>query len=498
MNNSQHTRKPLIRKILLPAATLLLSLGLAAWELYLRRVLPFPPLSPSDLFQFRFEPYQIGIAVSTFFIPLFMLYLFSQTRLFQQILTGQPLPHRHLKLVAILGVIQLVASSIEHQIFQRDPDMYMLGLLLVIAAGLLGGWRAGLGLGLVSLLVIGAYATWDSWVFLRALPPTPPELPSPAAWIEFILAARIAPLYLHYVRALLPIWVGIVTGVYAELSGSRRFEPLWAWLLGTLLGIGSAYLLALMAEGPDFLIGFMLPTAMASGLATLGVALLIRNLQAEINRRKADQAELAQAQAELRALRAQINPHFLFNALNTIRYCVRTNPESARQLLLDLSEVFQHILRAGDFVPLRAEIEHVQAYLALEQARLGERLSVQWALPPGNGSWQEQPVPTLILQPIVENAIVHGLARKSAGGTLRIAIQLEEDHLALHVEDDGVGIPSARLAAVLDPQDQSIKSIGLRNVDGRLRALYGEAFRLQVESQPGQGTRVEMRIPSAG
>ncbi|MBN2549405.1 MAG: histidine kinase [Anaerolineales bacterium] len=495
MNESRRVHAPASRRILLPAAALLLTLGLVAWELFLRRILPFERLSPSDLLKFRFEPYQIGIAVGTFIIPLFMLYLFSQIELFQQILTGQPLTYRELKLVAILGSIQVVASSIEHQIFPQDPDMYMLGLLLVIVAGLLGGLRTGLGVGLVSLLVIGAYITLDGELFLGALPPWPEELNSLSAWLEFVLAARIAPLYHQYLRALLPIWVGFVTGVYAELMGERRSEPLWAWLVGTLMGIGSAYLLALMAESPDFLVGFMLPTAIGSGLATLGVALLIRNLQVDINRRKADQAELAMAQAELRALRAQINPHFLFNALNTIRYCVRTDPEAARHLLLDLSEVFQHILRSGDFVPLSAEIEHVQAYLALEQARLGERLSVHWTLPPENGAWKEQPVPTLILQPIVENAIVHGLARKSAGGSLHIAICQQEDQLVLRVEDNGVGMPSARLAAVLDPQDPSNKSIGLRNVDGRLRALYGDACRLRIESHPGQGTQVELRIP---
>ncbi len=495
MNNTQREHKPVLRKILLVTGTLLLTLGLAGLGLRVRGIMPFVPLSPSDLFNFRLEPYMIGISVSTFFIPLFMIYLLSQTKLFQQILTGQPIPHRDLKLVGILGAVQILAYSIEHQLFEQDPDMYMRGLLVVIIAGLLGGWRTGLSLGLVSTLVIGAYFTWDNWEFIRNLPSLPQELDTPAGWLEFVLAARIAPLYFQYLRALLPIWAGVAAGTYAELLGKRRFEPLWAWLLGTLLGIGSGYLMALVAEEPEFLVSSMLPTAMASGLATLGIALLIRNLQAELNRRKADQAELAQAQAELRALRAQINPHFLFNALNTIRYCVRTDPETARQLLLDLSEIFQHILRAGDFVPLQAEIEHVQAYLSLEKARLGERLEVRWTLPQGESGYLEQPVPTLALQPIVENAIVHGLARKSAGGTLHIAVVQQANYLSLRVEDDGMGMPPARLEEILGPAGAPVKSIGLRNVDGRLRALYGSEFRLRIESQPGEGTRVELRIP---
>jgi sensor histidine kinase YesM len=261
-------------------------------------------------------------------------------------------------------------------------------------------------------------------------------------------------------------------------------------------------LLTTVAGSPPAII-FLIPSILVSGVATVAVVLMVRGVQAESARRKAEAAELAVTRAELRALRAQINPHFLFNALNTIRYFVRTDSEEARRLLLDLSEVFQRALRSGEFVPLQDEMSYVQAYLSLEQARLGDRLQVEWTWDgqPGEaeeGTLREQPVPTLILQPIVENAVLHGIAKKPDGGTVRVSAGTRNGTLLLRVGDNGPGISPERLAEVLGPEHQQTKSIGLRNVDGRLRALYGEEYGLMVKSKPGQGTSVLIRIPMEG
>ena len=237
---------------------------------------------------------------------------------------------------------------------------------------------------------------------------------------------------------------------------------------------------------------YLLPIALVSGLAMAVIALIVRNVQAESDRRKTAAAELALARAELRALRAQINPHFLFNALNTIRYFVRTDAKAARRLLLDLSEVFQRALRSGEFVPLQDEISYVEAYLALEKARLDDRLQVEWAIRAEDRL--DQPVPTLVLQPVVENAVVHGIAKMPEGGTVQITIEEADGDLLLRVEDDGPGIAPQRLAEILD-QEMESGSIGLRNIDGRLLALYGEAYRLEIQSAVGSGTRVQIRIP---
>jgi len=187
---------------------------------------------------------------------------------------------------------------------------------------------------------------------------------------------------------------------------------------------------------------------------------------------------------------------FLFNALNTIRYFGHTDPDAARRLLLDLSEIFQRSLHSGDLVPLRDEKSYVDAYLALEKARLSERLRIEWSVAPEVDL--DCLVPTLILQPIVENAVVHGIARKPDGGTVHITIERAGDDLLLQVEDDGEGIPPVLLPELLSRKRGNGKAIGLRNVDGRLRALYGAEYGLALESEIGRGTRVMFRVPVGG
>jgi two-component system LytT family sensor kinase len=175
-------------------------------------------------------------------------------------------------------------------------------------------------------------------------------------------------------------------------------------------------------------------------------------------------------------------------------------------LLLDLSEVFQRALRSGEFVSLRDELSYVESYLALEKARLDKRLQVVWSIQTDTGTYDtppatnespllDYPVPTLILQPIVENAVIHGIAKKRDGGTVSITVEQVGDDLLLQVEDDGPGIDSTRLEEILNPERESKKSIGLRNVDKRLRTLYGDEHRLVVGSEVGGGTRVKIRIP---
>ena len=285
------------------------------------------------------------------------------------------------------------------------------------------------------------------------------------------------------------VWTGVVAGLGSDLLGKRRYNPLAALILGVALGVGNGLFPVL--AGRIGALDFLVSGTLVSGLALLVVALVVREIQGRMAQEKAAAAELALARAELRALRAQINPHFFFNALNTIRYFVRTDPETARRLLLHFSEVFQRALRSGEFVPLREELGHVEAYLSLEQARLGERLRVEWAV--RAEQYMECPVPTLILQPVVENAVVHGVASRSQGGVVRITVLPVTGDLTLQVEDDGPGIAPDRLAAILGPRNGT--SVGLHNVDSRLQALYGEGYHLVVESEVGHGTRVCIRVP---
>ena len=201
------------------------------------------------------------------------------------------------------------------------------------------------------------------------------------------------------------------------------------------------------------------------------------------------QAKLA-AKAEVKALQAQINPHFFFNTLNTITSLVRTRPELARELLLKLGAIFRYNLhQAGRSITLDEEMAQVRDYLAIEQARHGEKLQV---VEKGTEVLGKCRLPALCVQPLVENAIRHGLQPKEEGGTVLISAAEEEGVICISVSDDGVGIDLARRNPLLQPE---ASSIGLSNVHERLRATYGPEFGLQIESSPGVGTTVRLLLP---
>jgi LytS/YehU family sensor histidine kinase len=485
------------RWIALIGAAALVTLAAFALALYARQLVPgLPPLTPAELPGFDFHPYWVGLLVQIIVVPVALIYLFSKTRLFLRVISGQVASRDTLKLFAVLAAIQLLAHVYDLWLTRLIGEPSLLNLLVVVVGGLLGGWKVGLGLGFTTMLFRGSQHLLPGLVpelgaVLRHLEASAAEgligwryLP----WGEMFLGNYVANLW-----ASSAVWAGVVTGLGAELLGQRRFAPLAAVVLGVVAEVGSGCLGAITGEMLGLL--FLIPNVLVSGLALAAITLMVRGVQAETARRKAEAAELALAHAELRALRAQINPHFLFNALNTIRYFVRTDPETARRLLLNLSEIFQRALRSGEFVPLRDELSYVEAYLALEKARLGDRLNVEWAIE--TETWLDHPVPTLILQPIVENAVIHGIARKPEGGTVRITIEQADGDLLLRVEDDGPGIEPARLAEILDAGQASV-AIGLRNIDGRLRTLYSDDYRLAVESEVGHGTSVQIRIPIAG
>ncbi|ABZ84246.1 sensor protein lyts [Heliomicrobium modesticaldum Ice1] len=208
------------------------------------------------------------------------------------------------------------------------------------------------------------------------------------------------------------------------------------------------------------------------------------------------QARLA-ATAEIRALQAQINPHFLFNALNTVASYVRTHPETARNLLIQLGDFFRKNLREpSQFVSLREELAHIESYLALEKARFEDRLQVIHDIDPAALGC---PIPPLLLQPLVENALRHGLLPLRDGGSVTIrAHRCAEGHVDISVEDDGVGMTPEKVAQLLVRNGSPCAvsgGIGLRNVHERLRSIYGPDYGLRIESKPGLGTICALRIP---
>lgn len=202
------------------------------------------------------------------------------------------------------------------------------------------------------------------------------------------------------------------------------------------------------------------------------------------------------ADAEIRALHAQINPHFLFNALNTIVSFIRFRPEQARELLINLSEYFRRNLHnSGGFVTLAEELQHVEAYLSIERARFDDKLRVEYQIAPATEKYR---IPALILQPLVENAVKHGLLPKREGGQITISAALPEPHLLqLVVADNGVGMDNEKqnLPERGEMTRKRLSGIGLANVRGRLQSIYGPPYGLDIRSAKGAGTVCTITMP---
>ncbi|MFZ0092138.1 MAG: histidine kinase [Solirubrobacteraceae bacterium] len=203
----------------------------------------------------------------------------------------------------------------------------------------------------------------------------------------------------------------------------------------------------------------------------------------------ADQEERL-ARAELRALRAEISPHFIYNALAAVAGDIHDRPEEARELLIDFAEFTRYLFRDGrSYVTLGEELEHVERYLRLEQARFRD-LRVTVAVAPATLG---AVVPAMSVQPLVENAVRHGIEQRAGTGRVTIEAHVAGANVELRVADDGAGIDPERLPGLLAGAGGGI---GLPNVDGRLRATFGERYALRIESAVGQGTTTVMTVPN--
>ena len=208
---------------------------------------------------------------------------------------------------------------------------------------------------------------------------------------------------------------------------------------------------------------------------------------------KAQQA----ADAKLQALRAQINPHFLFNTLNTIASKSRTDPDETRQLLQRLADFFRYaVQQESQFAEFAHEYFFVRTYLSLEKARYEDRLQLHYDVDP-----QILPakVPVLTIQPLIENAVKHGLAPKEGGGTVSLKARVDPlaSSMKIQVRDDGLGMDPDLLRELVNGTYRSSTGggIALHNIHDRLEALYGARYRLEIRSSPGKGTRVELDLP---
>ena len=281
------------------------------------------------------------------------------------------------------------------------------------------------------------------------------------------------------------VLLGAITTSWATLAS----EPTSVWLLRWR----EAVILPILAT--------------VLGLGLVGVVYSHARLRREIEEARAREAALREAalRARLRALQAQINPHFLFNAFNALAELTHADPEVAEQMVGDLAHILRYTLRtsAEGIVHLDREIEVIRRYLRVEKARLGDRLCVIEDIAPDTLKRQ---IPGLVLQPLVENAVLHAVAPRREGGTIRIEVVAREDYLRIRVDDDGPGLPPAIRDALAVDYEEAIAverasrggtggaGGGLVNVRQRLLLRYRGAASL-VAAELNPGTRIEVRIP---
>jgi len=227
---------------------------------------------------------------------------------------------------------------------------------------------------------------------------------------------------------------------------------------------------------------------LALGLTTVAcVALPLKIWNNTRNEIKIEEQQRLLMQAKLDSLYSQINPHFLFNTLNSVASLIRTDQDRARLLIFKLSTILRRLLRKHDnFSPLRDELGLMDDYLSIEVVRFGEKLRIVKEI---DEPTLDVLVPSMMLQPILENSIKHGLGPKVEGGTIYLRAGFADGRLTVTIEDDGVGIPAEVMANIYD------RGIGVSNVRERLAVLFGPEYRMTIDSQTARGTRVEIEIP---
>jgi two-component system LytT family sensor kinase len=315
-----------------------------------------------------------------------------------------------------------------------------------------------------------------------------------------MLAGLLAGSLRHFCRNEEEIWTFspfIDMSVYRWIKRNLRHPRIdWQTAFFLIIIALEAARMEIQYAAPKRLWALYLPTpwamlaVFATVVATISIPIKLWN-NARIEMKLEEQERLL-LEARLDALQSQINPHFLFNTLNSISSLVRFDPDRARELILKLSKLLRRLLGKHDeFVQLREEMEFVDDYLDIEVVRFGrDKLRVYKHLNPDT---LDVVVPSMLLQPLVENSIKHGLAPKVDGGSITLRSRLEEGKLVIHVEDDGVGMSAP--PAVAAQTMASGHGIGMMNVAERLHVLFGDEGKMTVQSRDGHGTLVVVEIP---
>jgi two-component system, LytTR family, sensor kinase len=371
--------------------------------------------------------------------------------------------------VAIGVMLRLVAGY-------RFFDLGFEGAFLM---GLIGGRIVGLlGGSLISLLPFG----FHEW------------LSAPMAALVGLLAGVI--------RELMPekedIWhfgpflfLGIPRWLWRlgrQRQGSRVMLPLFGCAAFSVGWVGLARIVP-----PQWFfsirstnLGWMALVVLSSVICVATAVKIWNNTRNEMNLEQHQQLLL---KARMDALTSQINPHFLFNTLNTVSSLIRFDPDMARGVVLKLSNILRRLLRKHEtFVPLREELAFIDDYLDIEVIRFGpDKLQIFKEI---DEESLDSFVPSMLLQPIVENSIKHGLAPRLEGGQIHLRTRRRDGRLRIEIEDNGMGMSSERLAEVYGG------GIGISNVHERLRLLYGDQFGMDIRSREGEGTQIHIEIPA--
>nr|WP_079161248.1 histidine kinase [Streptomyces fodineus] len=233
--------------------------------------------------------------------------------------------------------------------------------------------------------------------------------------------------------------------------------------------------------------------AMESADAVRATEEVARWISVQLELADLDRTRTGLIEAEIRALRAQISPHFIYNSLAAIASFVRTDPARARELLLEFADFTRYSFRRhGEFTTLAEELRSTEQFLELVRARFGQRLEVTLQIAP---EVLPVAVPFLCLQPLVENAVKHGLEESVERSRITLTAKDEGALARIEIEDNGVGMEPDRLRRILRGEDGPATGIGLRNVDERLRQVYGEEHGLVIETGVGAGTKITIRVP---
>lgn len=360
---------------------------------------------------------------------------------------------------ALFGLaLSIWGANLGFQVANENVNVRAIGVLI---AAILGGWKAGLIAGLGGGVFYATQVDEDTapWVLL-------------ASMLDGVLAGLLAERR--------PEWVRDPPRVFGVSLGIQAVHIVVVGVGLVLAGTSSRYLPAWPAHVVKLLVN------------AAGVTLFVAVARVVVSRERAAvdlvEARAAAEHATLESLRRRLEPHFLFNALTAVRATIRKDPERARELVADLADLYRYLLSHPDDAPLRAEVAHVQAYFAIERARLGEdRLTLEVDLPDAVAPLR---IPALSIQPLVENAIRHGVARRDGPGVVRIACSSEEGALVIRVEDRSEG-------AVL-PEDSSERGAGiaLATLRERLSRRFGPVASLDL-ALGDVGAVATLRLPIA-